>query len=277
MRQFDTSMYSGLILYPSQMLEQITPLLLTYNEEPNIGRTLDALTWAGRIVVVDSGSTDGTLAILRSHPAVEVFNRPFDSHASQWNFALRSTGITTPWVLALDADYVLSGELVTELKGLCPNEGIAGYRADFIYCIAGKALRGSLYPPVVVLFRVDRGSYRQDGHTQRLELAGDVESLRGRIRHDDRKSLEQWFAAQSRYARLDADKLLSKSRTMLLWRDRARRGYLGPPLVLFYCLIVKGLIFDGRSGLYYSLQRVLAETMLALCLVDSRLRRARLR
>ena len=66
------------------MLDQITPVLLTYNEEENIGRTLPRLRWAKDIVVVDSGSTDGTLNILTAFPNLRVFKRRFGAHAKQW-------------------------------------------------------------------------------------------------------------------------------------------------------------------------------------------------
>ena len=88
------------------MLEQITPLILTYNEAPNIGRTLENLSWARDVVVVDSFSDDETLEIAASFPNVRVVQRVFDSHRNQWEFGLRETEIQTPWVLALDADYV---------------------------------------------------------------------------------------------------------------------------------------------------------------------------
>ena len=65
------------------MFESITPLILTYNEAPNIGRILRRLTWAKRIVVIDSYSTDETLEILRSFPQVEVYQREFDTAANQ--------------------------------------------------------------------------------------------------------------------------------------------------------------------------------------------------
>src|SRR5215204_1989322 len=100
------------------MLEQITPVILTRNEAPNIGRTLEQLCWAGDIVVVDSFSDDGTLEIVSGFPQVRVSQRMFDSHAEQWNFALRETGISSEWVLALDADYMLTPAFVEELKGL---------------------------------------------------------------------------------------------------------------------------------------------------------------
>ena len=65
------------------MLDHVTPVLLTHNEVQNIARTLFHLSWAKDIVVVDSGSTDGTLAVLESLPNVRVFKRNFDNHGNQ--------------------------------------------------------------------------------------------------------------------------------------------------------------------------------------------------
>src|SRR3954454_2809608 len=112
---------------PIAMLDEITPLILTYNELPNIEGTLAKLTWAKRIVVVDSGSTDGTLDLLRRHKRVAVFVHEFLDFAGQCNFGL--VHIESPWVLSLDADYELSDELLDELRTLSPGEPIAGYRA----------------------------------------------------------------------------------------------------------------------------------------------------
>src|SRR5690349_4713692 len=81
------------------MLGAITPVILTFNESPNIKRSLAALEWADDIVVVDSGSTDGTLDLLRQYPKVRLFRRPFDTHAKQWRYALTETKILTPWIL----------------------------------------------------------------------------------------------------------------------------------------------------------------------------------
>src|ERR1044071_4326821 len=163
------------------MLDQITPLLLTYNEAPNIARSLGALNWAKDIVVVDSFSDDNTVEIAKSFPRVRVVQRAFDCHRNQWEFGLKETGISTPWVLALDADYVVRKELVAELEKLQPN--IAGYRANFIYCINGKRLRSGIYPPVTVLYRRDAASYIQDGHTQRVAVDGAIEDLRAPMLH----------------------------------------------------------------------------------------------
>ena len=94
------------------MLDQITPLILTYNEAPNISRALGGLGWAKEIVVVDSFSDDETVQIASSFPNVRVIQRIFDCHRNQWEFGLKETGISTPWVLALDADYIVTAELI---------------------------------------------------------------------------------------------------------------------------------------------------------------------
>ena len=80
------------------MLDQITPLILTYNEAPNIARALAGVSWAKDIVVVDSFSDDDTLQIAASFPQVRVIQRKFDSHRNQWEFGQKETRISTPGV-----------------------------------------------------------------------------------------------------------------------------------------------------------------------------------
>ena len=147
------------------MLNQITPLILTFNEAPNLARTLDRLSWAKDIVIVDSMSTDATRVIASRYPAVRVFERAFTTHAEQWNFGLQQTGIATEWVLALDADFVMTTEAIGEISELSPPPAVAGYRVPFTYCINGTPLRSGVYPPVTVLYRRDAAIYEQDGHT----------------------------------------------------------------------------------------------------------------
>jgi len=255
------------------MLEQITPLILTLNEAPNIARTLRQLSWAREVVVVDSYSEDETLEIVASFSNVRVVQREFDSHAAQWNFALKETGIKSAWVLAMDADYVLTPDLVDELRSLRPDARTNGYQASFTYCINGRPLRSGVYTPVTVLYRRALAAYRQDGHTHRLVLndqaEGQVQKLRSRILHDDRKSLRRWFESQERYMSLEVDKLLAADFHARGRMDQIRRLRMIAPLaVLFYCLILRGGILDGRAGFYYAFQRMLAELLLSLYLIE---------
>lgn len=252
------------------MLSHITPLILTYNEAPNIGRTMEQLRWASDIVVVDSFSVDATLDIISHFRQARVFQREFDTHGKQWEYGLKETGIFSEWVLALDADYLLTDELLEELKLLNPDSETQGFRARFIYCLNGQPLRGSAYPPVNVLYRRAHANYVQDGHTQRIAIEGEVKDLQSPILHDDRKPLAYWIQAQSRYMKLEAEKLCQSDFGELGWADRLRRTKLFAPLVMFlYCLFIKGVILNGRVGLYYACQRTFAEFMLSLYLIDN--------
>ena len=248
---------------------KVTPLVITFNEEANLPRTLASLHWARRIVLVDSGSTDSTLAIAAADRRVQVYHRQFDGFASQCMFGLAQ--IKTEWALSIDADYELSVDLIAELHTLRLDDGTAGYSAPFVYCIHGRPLRGSLYPPRTVLYRRHLAQYRNEGHGHRVSISGPVACLRSSVRHDDRKPLSNWLASQLKYASVEAEHLLRCSRSELRAQDRLRLvGWPAPFVVLIYVLFGKGCILDGKAGLHYALQRMLAEVLLALELVDRR-------
>ncbi len=256
------------------LLDQITPVILTHNEEVNLGRSLGRLKWARSIVVVDSLSSDSTLQIAANHPGVRVFSRAFDTHASQWSFATEATGIRTEWILALDADYIVAEDFIDELKRLKPAPDISAYWVSFRYCILGRPLRGSLYPPVLALFRRGKGRYVQDGHTQRLQVFGRSGTLDAKILHDDRKPLRRWLASQRRYAQLEAGHLLSTSSRPLDSVGRIKlMAWPAPMLVFIYVMFVRGCVLDGWPGWLYALQRGVAETMIAAAVLRRRLDR----
>ena len=251
------------------MLDQITPLILTYNEAPNIGRTLEQLRWARDIVVVDSFSDDETIDIISSFPQARVFQRKFASFADQCNFGLSETAIRSEWVLNLDADYVLTPEMIEELGCLDGSDRFAGFRARFEYCINGRRLRSGVYPPVTVLFQRSRATFQNDGHAHRVVIDGAIADLSSRILHDDRKALRRWFESQQRYMALEAKKLFGADAAGLSKADRVRRmRVIAPFAVLCYCLFLRGGVLDGWPGFYYAFQRMLAELVLSLYLLE---------
>jgi glycosyltransferase involved in cell wall biosynthesis len=251
-------------------LRQVTPLILTFDESANIGRTLNALAWADKILLVDSCSTDGTQEIARSvHPGVRIVERPFDSFAGQCNFGL--TQVDTEWVLSLDADYLVTAELVQEISALPVTDDLAGYSIEFCYCIFGQPLRSSVYPQRTVLYRRRLANYRDEGHGHRVNVSGQIGKLAGKILHDDRKPLARWLSGQNKYAAREAEHLLTAPREQLNQADRVRRyGFIAPPAMFLYTLIGKGLIFDGFAGWFYCFQRTIAELILSLHLLARR-------
>lgn len=248
------------------MLERITPLILTYNEAPNIDRTLQNLTWAKEIIVIDSYSIDETIDILNSYPQVKIFQHTFQTHASQWNFGLEQ--VKSEWVFSLDADYLVTDQLLEKISSLS-NLAIDGYFIPFKYCVFGKPLRGTLLPSRQSLFRKEKCTYFDDGHTQLLVNKGLSDRLLLPIYHDDRKPLSRWLWAQDRYLLIEAKKLLETPELQLSWGDRIRkRKVIAPIIILLYCLILKGGILDGWQGWYYAFQRTLAEILLSLRLIE---------
>ena len=249
------------------MLDEITPLILTYNEDVNINRTLGQLTWAKQIIVIDSYSTDKTLEILYSYPQVKVFQRKFDSFAIQCNYGLEK--ITSEWVLSLDADYFLTSQLIDEIDRLLANSNINSYSIRFKYCVFGEPLRGTLLPPRKVLYKKENAVYIDDGHAHRVQVLGESTFLKSYIYHDDRKPLNRWLQAQDRYMVIEAKKLGLTPVSQLSLSDHIRKTkILAPGIVLFYCLIINGCLLDGWAGWYYTLQRILAEVWLSIRLIE---------
>jgi glycosyltransferase involved in cell wall biosynthesis len=250
----------------------LTALVLTYNEQTNIRRNLEALVWVPKVIVVDSFSTDQTLEVARSFSNVQIIQRVFDTHAKQWNAGLDR--IDTEWALTLDADYVLTAELQEEIKKLEPTSETALYWGEFDYCILGRPLRTSIYPPRVILFRTKRARYVDEGHTQQLRIKGNLAKFKGKIWHDDRKPLNRWFQSQARYSEIEATYLLGAKGEELSRLNRLRKNWLivAPMVMPIYLLLVRGLILDGSNGWYYAFQRTVAELMLSLRLLEAKLR-----
>jgi glycosyltransferase involved in cell wall biosynthesis len=250
-------------------ISEVTPLILTFNEEPNLERTLAALSWASKIIVVDSYSTDATVQIATSFPNVTLIQRKFDEHTKQWNAGLDE--IKSAWALTLDADYVCPIELCDEIAALPDDDQV--YYANFKYCVFGKPLRATLYPARAVLFKAADLRYVRDGHTQLLKVDNHpCATLRTTILHDDRKPLRSWLNAQMNYAELELQKL--RDRTQLGWKDRLRtKIFFAPLLVVLYGLLWRGLWLDGWHGFFYCFQRAYAESILSLYLLDQKVRK----
>lgn len=250
--------------------ESLAAVVLTRDEGPNIRRCLERLRWVPKVLVVDSFSKDATADIARDFANAVVVQREFDTHANQWSFGVEQAN--SEWVLALDADYILTDELATELRRLTDDGATHAYQADFVYCIHGRPLRGTLYTPTKILFRRECARYVQEGHTQRLQVDGRAGRLAGMVRHDDRKPLSRWHRNQLAYAALEADHLRGLRPEQRGLTDNLRLHLLMPVVVPFYCLLVQRGLFDGRAGIYYAMQRTLAEILVALDLLDGKLR-----
>ena len=244
----------------------VTPVLLTYNEEVNIARTLAGLRWARRVIVVDSYSNDQTECIARSFSNVSWYQRGFDSHGAQWTFALRETGIDTPYALALDADMEVTVAFVDELRSRFLTGAFGGGVLCFRMVLEGKVLRSGLYPAQLRVFRPEQVSIRQRGHTQVFETNGPHYRFSSPVMHEDRKSLDWWVKAQLAYASLEAERI--KREGIHTWKDRIRMCWWMPAIAGLLGYVLAGGPAGGRGAARYALERAMFESLLAIRLIE---------
>jgi glycosyltransferase involved in cell wall biosynthesis len=252
----------------AELGKRITPVLLTFNEAPNLARTLASLAWAERVVIVDSGSTDETKAIAEGFSNVNWKYRAFDTHAQQWNFAIRSAEITSDYVLALDADMTIRREFLDEaIQDFLPSNCSAAI-VPFRYVVGGVVLHGSLYPAQARLFRRDSISVQQCGHTQVFQpAAAPLYRFKEFLLHDDRKPFDRWLRSQLKYAELESARLNSSSRLSL--KDRLRRYGLMPLIAALTGYFRSGGLFAGKAAVRYAQERMLYECVLGIQLTRS--------
>ena len=196
----------------------LSVLLLTFNEEQNLPRCLEAIGWSDDVVVLDSFSDDRTVAIAEAAGA-RVFQRKFDNFAGQRNWALDNVPFRHEWILHLDADEVCTPELQMEIAARLRDDRYDAYRIPSKTIFHGKWLRFSgLYPSYQVrLGRNPVFRLKQVGHGQREDIdPARVGTLKQPyIHHSFSKGLDDWFAKHNRYSSDEA-------------REMADRGGKGP-------------------------------------------------
>lgn len=255
-------------------LAEVTPVVLTFNEELNIGRTLESVRDFECVVVVDSGSTDRTEEISRGFPNVKWFCRAFDGHVSQWTFALHETGIRSEFVLALDADMSISRELAQEIANVASGGLADAGLISVAYQIRGVDLCGSLYPSELRLLRRPMARVTSAGHTQKFAVSGRVHRLRARLIHDDRKPLERFVRAQLGYSAKELPRLFSSEAPKL--SARVRRAFPFTPIAVWaWAWIRAGGPLRGAAARRYALERLLYEAMLRWRVEDELLSQAK--
>jgi glycosyltransferase involved in cell wall biosynthesis len=249
----------------------VTPVILTYNEEPNLRRALESLFWAERVIVLDSGSTDATEAIAKSFSNVDWHIRPFDSHRAQWTHGICATGITSEFVLALDADMSVPQEFVEEMSLSIKEQKYQGGITPFEFRILGRTLAGSIYPAQLRLFKPEMVRIRQAGHTQEFSTSGPIYRFKTPLIHDDRKSLERWVLAQLSYSSLEANRINAGS--AMRWRDWVRTLGLMPVIAGVLAYLRAGGPLKGAAAVRYAYERAGYECLLAIRLMSSRLQK----
>lgn len=269
----------------------VSVIVLTFNEEANIGRCLDSVGWCDDVVVLDSHSTDATCDIATAKGA-RVESRIFDNYANQRNHALKDIGYKHPWVLMLDADEAVPDDLRMELQTVlaCADEEVTLYRLRRKDYFMGAWLKhstnyGSLWFGRVMrvgrvwVERTINEEYHTDGLTRDLQAA--------LIHYPFNNGLSAWVAKHNRYSSMEAELIASGGGRDWRWvqlldadpvvRRKALKALVyslpGRPLLMFLGrYFVAGGILDGRAGLMFCLLKTWYEY-----LIDCKVRELRRR
>ncbi|MGE3802686.1 MAG: glycosyltransferase family 2 protein [Candidatus Kapaibacterium sp.] len=222
----------------------LSVVLITLNEEVNLRRTLPPLTQVSEnIVVVDAMSSDATLEVCREHGA-EVTQRPWEGYSKAKNFG--ASLAKHDWILSIDADEVLSDELIATLRELHPTLGKA-YALDRITNYAGKWIKHSGWYPdwKVRLYHRDRAEWVGDFVHEELRLLPNTEVVRlpGKLYHYSYTSSEDHLNRIERYANLSAKKMKASGRK---WKRS--QALLSPFARFLRTYFLKLGVLDGSEG-----------------------------
>lgn len=228
--------------------------IITQNEERNLPRTLASVSFANEIVVVDSGSTDATVAIAESFGA-RVLTRPWPGFAAQKNFAIAQC--TGDWVLSLDADEELSPELCRQLSVLLPtNPPADAYFLNRRNLFLGRWIKhGGYYPdPKLRLFRLSVANFAAPRFQERpvhetIVFDGESSTLDHDLIHHAYPTLADYLEHMDRYSTLGAELLVSQGRTSRTFLAFAWNVFFVPHLTFFWNYICRLGFLDGREGL----------------------------
>ncbi len=231
------------------MPKSLSIVMITLNEAANLPRTLASVRGLGEVVVVDSGSTDGTVEIAEQAGA-RVFSEPWKGFGGQKNSGIAKA--TGEWVFSLDADEEISPELRHEIETLMAGEpAYAAYRIKRLNHFLGSPLRhGGYWPdPKLRLFRRGAARFEERPVHETMRTLGPVGELKGHLIHHCYPTIEDYREHMGRYSSIAADALVASghARRSRLWY--AWNAVLNPVATFVYNYVFRLGFLDGRAGL----------------------------
>ena len=199
----------------------LTAIVHTLNEELNLPGCLESLQgWCPYIFIVDSGSTDRSLAIAQEFGA-QIARHSFESAAKQWNWALENLSIHTDWIIALDSDHRISPELQKEICSTLSSAPlqIAGYYLPRKHIFRGRWIRHGGYWPKYLLKIFRRSTARADEREAdfRFYVQGRTCRFHGPLVEQNEKenSVVFWIQKHLKYIELQAQEEYSRRRNFI--------------------------------------------------------------
>jgi glycosyltransferase involved in cell wall biosynthesis len=267
----------------------VSVIILTHNEEVNILPCVSSLSAFGEIIVVDSGSTDGTLALLRERrPSVRVFHHPFEDFGQQRNWALDHVNPKYDWVLFLDADERCTPECAKAIAAAVSGKGQhVGYFLCYRNLFLGRWIKHCTMYPTWQLRLLKRGHvrFRKEGHGQREVMDGSAGYLHAPYDHlGFSKGIKNWIDRHNEYSTNEIELIARLAETPLkvsslfagdpverrrAMKQLASRAPLRPLVRFLYLYVIRRGFLDGRPGLLFCLLRVAHELHIVVKLAEA--------
>lgn len=229
-------------------MPKVSVTVITLNEAANLAAALESVRWADEIVVVDSGSTDDTVAIARRYTD-RVIETGWPGYVAQKNFAAAQA--TYDWIFSLDADERVSEPLAAELRAVLAHDPVpAGYRVPRVTFHLGRWIRTTDWYPDAQLRLYDRRRARWTGRLvhESVSADGEVGQLRAELQHYAYRDIAHHLRTMDRYTTLAARQMFEDGRRAS-WPDLL----VHPAAAFLRNYLLRGGVTDGVPGLVISL------------------------
>ena len=226
---------------------KVSAVIITLNEERIIQKTLSRLYWCDEIIIVDSFSTDNTIAICEQF-GCKIFSRQFDGYGSQKQFAVSMA--KNDWILSLDADEVLTGQLIQEILTATEKETpYAGFSFPMNLVFLNKEFTygresGRYF---LRLFNRQKGGFTSDKVHEGIRLNGPIKKMRHLVQHYSYSSINQYLEKLNRYSSYSAEIAFKKGK-----KKSMAALLFAIPYNFFKYYILERNFMNGAKGLYWS-------------------------
>lgn len=224
----------------------LSALIITYNEEKHIAEILQQLDFVDEIIVVDSFSTDKTIAIANSFKKVKTYQNTFIDYSSQRNFAIDCA--KNPWILFLDADERLTNALKTEIiTKVQKTDTASAYLVYRTFMYENKKLHFSGWQTdkIFRLFKKDKARYTTERLVhEKLTVDGTIGKLQHKLIHYSFTDYESYKDKMVSYGKLKAKEAYLKG-----IHPNFFHFYIRPVYKFFYQYIIRLGILDGKKGI----------------------------
>ena len=250
------------------MNKLLTIVIPVKNEEKNLSECLENVKAFEYVVIVDSGSTDRTLAIAAEYGREVVQFKWNGEFPKKRNWILRNYAFKTPWVMFLDADERLTSAFCEEAQRVLPETRCNAFICFYDNWFMGRMLRHGDVMRKTALLRIGTGEYeRIEEHGwssldmeihEHLQVDGEIGVINARLEHHDKRSLESYYNKHKEYASWEANRYKALKGDFSKLTERQRMKYL---LInkwwfgfayFFACYVIKKGFLDGKAGYVFA-------------------------